>query len=138
MAGQYRGRMRITGLDHIVLRTSDVERLLAFYTGVLGLAGERVELWRQGEAPFPSVRIDDTTIIDLFHADDAVTGTGGPGNLDHFCLVMPTGDWEEMVASETVSVEHGPMEVYGARGVGMSIYTRDPDGNLIELRRYGD
>lgn len=124
--------MRITGLDHIVLNVADAERSLAWYTGVLGLAGERVEEWRRGEAPFPSVRVDGSTIIDLF----ALERTGE--NADHFCLVMPAEDWEEMVAAGTVPVEKGPSKVFGARGMGLSIYTRDPDGNLVELRRYDD
>lgn len=128
--------MRITGLDHIVLNTTDPERALAWYTQVLGLAGERVDEWRRGEAPFPSIRIDATTIIDLFRAE-AHQGGGTPErNLDHFCLVMPAADWEAMVAAGEVQVERGPSKVFGARGVGMSVYTRDPDGNVVELRRY--
>ena len=124
--------MRVTGLDHIVLNCSDVERSLAYYTGTLGLAGERVDEWRRGEAPFPSVRIDAATIIDLFAA-----GRTGE-NLDHFCLVLEAADWEEMVAAGTIPVERGPSKVFGARGTGMSVYTRDPDGNTVELRRYDD
>ena len=125
--------MRVIGLDHIVLRVSDVERSLAWYTGVLGLDGERVAEWRSGSAPFPSVRIDEGTIIDLFAAD----GSPPPaGSLDHFCLVLPAADWEEMVDSGSIPVERGPSEVFGARGMGRSIYTRDPDGIVVELRRY--
>ena len=124
--------MRITGFDHIVLNVADAERSLAWYTGALGLAGERVEEWRRGEAPFPSVRVNESVIIDLF----ALDRTGE--NANHFCLVMPAADWEEMVESGTVPVEKGPSKVFGARGMGMSIYTRDPDGNLVELRRYDD
>jgi catechol 2,3-dioxygenase-like lactoylglutathione lyase family enzyme len=122
--------MRITGLDHIVLNTTDVERSLDWYTQVLGLGGERVEEWRRGEAPFPSVRIDESTIIDLFQKER------GAENLDHFCLVMPAGDWEEMVEAGEIPIDHGPSEVFGARGMGRSIYTRDPDGNTVELHRY--
>jgi catechol 2,3-dioxygenase-like lactoylglutathione lyase family enzyme len=129
--------VRITGLDHIVLNTPDPERALAWYTGVLGLAGERVEEWRQGRAPFPSVRINEDTIVDLFRIGGAADGDG-PGNLDHFCLVMPKLDWEEMLQAGAIPVVRGPSEVYGARGVGTSIYTRDPDGNTVELRRYDD
>ena len=54
---------RIVGLDHIVLKSPDVERSLAFYCGVLGLDGVRVDEWRVGENRFPSVRINDNTII---------------------------------------------------------------------------
>ncbi len=130
--------MRITGLDHIVLSTADPERALAWYSGVLGLAGERVEEWRRGDAPFPSVRIDGSTIIDLFRTGPAPAGTPGVGNLDHFCLVMPAADWEVMVAEGRIPVDRGPSKVFGARGMGESIYTHDPDGNTVELRRYDD
>lgn len=122
--------MRITALDHIVLNTTDTARSLAWYTQVLGLEGERVEEWRRGEAPFPSVRISADTIIDLF----AVERTGD--NMHHLCLVMSSDDWEAMVAAGDIPVESGPTTVFGARGTGRSIYTRDPDGNLVELRRY--
>ena len=75
-------------------------------------------------------RIDDATIIDLF-----ATGRTGQ-NLDHFCLVVPAADWEEMVEARTVEVTRGPSKVFGARGTGVSVYTTDPDGNTVELRRY--
>jgi catechol 2,3-dioxygenase-like lactoylglutathione lyase family enzyme len=123
-------RIEITALDHIVLNTVDAERSLAWYTQVLGLGAERVDEWRKGEAPFPSLRISPETIIDLFQ----VERTGE--NMNHFCLVMPADDWEAMLAAGHITVERGPSKVFGARGTGESIYTRDPDGNLVELRRY--
>ncbi|HEX6394846.1 MAG TPA: VOC family protein [Acidimicrobiales bacterium] len=122
--------MKITALDHIVLNTADTARSLRWYTDVLGLEGERVEEWRKGEAPFPSVRIGPDTIIDLFQ----VERTGE--NMNHVCLVVPSEDWEAMLAAGVIPVESGPTKVFGARGLGESVYTRDPDGNLVELRRY--
>jgi catechol 2,3-dioxygenase-like lactoylglutathione lyase family enzyme len=118
------------GLDHMVLNVADAERSLGYYTGALGLAGERVEEWRRGEAPFPSVRINETTIIDLF-----VSARRGE-NLDHFCLVLPAAAWDEMVASRRIEILRGPSHVFGARGIGVSVYTLDPDGNTVELRHY--
>ena len=124
--------MRVTGLDHLVLNVSDVERSLAYYMGVLGLEGERVDEWRGGAVPFPSVRIDAGTIIDLFAGDRSGE------NLNHLCLVLPQADWEEAVKHDGIEITGGPAELFGARGTGSSIYTRDPDGNTIELRHYGD
>jgi catechol 2,3-dioxygenase-like lactoylglutathione lyase family enzyme len=124
--------MRVTGLDHLVLNVSDVERSLAYYTGVLGLPGERVEDWRQGAVPFPSVRIDAGTIIDLFEA------RRDGENLNHLCLVLAGADWDEAVQRHEIEITGGPAELFGARGIGTSVYTRDPDGNTIELRHYGD
>lgn len=115
-----------------------MERSLAWYCETLGLAGERVEKWRAGEVPFPSVRVTDATIIDLFAATPPPIRLPPEvrGNMDHFCLVMTPGDWEAMVASGAPPAERGPSKVFGALGMGMSIYTRDPDGNLVELRCY--
>lgn len=122
--------MRITGLDHLVLVTSDVERLLAWYTGELGLAPERVEQWRAGEVGFPSVRIDDDTIIDLF------AGERSGVNQDHFCVTVTDVDIDALAASGTFPGAEGPRDVWGARGVGRSLYVKDPDGNTVELRVY--
>ena len=71
-------------LDHLVLVVSDVERALAWYGQHAGLAGVRVDEWRATEAPFPSLRVDDSTIIDL------IPGNPGAdrGHLDHICFVV--------------------------------------------------
>ncbi|WP_037294915.1 VOC family protein [Saccharomonospora azurea] len=122
--------VRVTGFDHLVLNVADVERSLAFYVGVLGLAPVRVDAWRAGEVPFPSVRIDQGTIIDL------VRGPRGESNVDHLCLVVAPIDWREVVGSGIFTVDEGPVPRFGARGTGQSIYVRDPDGNGVELRHY--
>ncbi len=125
------GMVQVVALDHLVLLTPDVERSLGWWTDQLGLAGERVDEWRRGAVPFPSVRIDDATIIDLLQGER--TGS----NVDHVCVVVdPATDLEALVASESFDVERGPVEVFGARGVGRSVYVRDPDGNVVELRTY--
>ena len=56
--------VRVTGFDHLVLVVDDVERSLQWY-GELGLEPVRVEEWRAGKVPFPSLRVDATTIIDF-------------------------------------------------------------------------
>jgi catechol 2,3-dioxygenase-like lactoylglutathione lyase family enzyme len=123
--------VRVCGFDHIVLSTNDVERALAFYCDVLGMPGERVEEWRAGQVPFPSVRVDATTLIDLFARER--TGV----NLDHFCLVVEEVDLDAVAADERVEVASGPTDgLFGAQGYARSLYIRDPDGNVIELRSY--
>jgi catechol 2,3-dioxygenase-like lactoylglutathione lyase family enzyme len=122
--------MRVHELDHIVLNVTDVERSLAWYRDLLGLRPERVDEWRAGEVPFPSVRISDRCIIDLFAAER--TGE----NLDHVCLVVDPADVEAIADDERFDHVLGPVDRWGARGTGRSVYVRDPDGNTVELRAY--
>jgi catechol 2,3-dioxygenase-like lactoylglutathione lyase family enzyme len=122
--------MRVIDFDHLVLNVEDVERSLDFYCGLLGLEPVRVEEWRAGEVPFPSVRISPTAIIDL------VRGPRGGSNVDHLCLVVEPLDWQEVVDSGVFTVADGPGSRFGARGVAESLYVRDPDGNTVELRWY--
>jgi catechol 2,3-dioxygenase-like lactoylglutathione lyase family enzyme len=124
--------VQVIGLDHVVLAVADVERSLAWYTGVLGLAGDRVDEWRRDEAPFPSVRVDATTIIDLIPAGGPVTGR----NMDHLCLVVDPTDLVAWAGEAGLAIVDGPGPRFGAQGTATSIYVRDPDGNTVELRQY--
>jgi catechol 2,3-dioxygenase-like lactoylglutathione lyase family enzyme len=125
--------MRVIDFDHLVLSVEDVERALGFYCGPLGLEPVRVEEWRAGKVPFPSVRISPTAIIDL------VQGPGGGAkapNVDHICLVVEPLDWQQVVDSGVFTVTDGPGSRFGARGTAQSLYVLDPDGNTVELRWY--
>ena len=123
--------VNVTGLDHIVLMVADVEASLAFYCDKLGLPAERVEEWRAGEVFFPSVRIGADSLIDLF------AGEASGNNLDHFALVVsPDTDLRAIVNSGDFDVVRGPDMVWGAKGDGLGLYVRDPDGNTVELKHY--
>lgn len=130
--------LRVIALDHIVLKCADVDTTLAWYLDVLGLQPVRLAEWRAGDAPFPSVRVDDGTILDLIRADDAAVDDGviDDGRLDHFCLVVAPTDLAALTRSGRFDVIAGPVTRYGARGNGTSIYVRDPDGAVVELRHY--
>jgi catechol 2,3-dioxygenase-like lactoylglutathione lyase family enzyme len=120
--------IRVVGFDHLVLRCADVERSLAFYQGEFGLAAERVDAWRRGEVPFPSVRITPTTLIDLVAA--APDGT----NVDHFCLVVDAADLDAVAAAFPDARRADGL--FGAQGYASGVYVHDPDGNTVELRSY--
>jgi catechol 2,3-dioxygenase-like lactoylglutathione lyase family enzyme len=124
--------VRVRGLDHVVLNCQDVDRSLGWYVEELGLQPVRVDEWRAGTAPFPSVRVDDATIIDLVAADRSGV------NVDHICLVVEPTDLGALAASGRFEVVgDGPVGgLFGARGYATSLYVRDPDGNTIELRAY--
>ena len=131
--------VKITEMDHIVLRTRDVEESLRFYTEVLGMQPERVEQWRAGEVRFPSARLNADTIIDFFESDNYSFDKDGPKNQDHFCMVIDYTDMEELklrFEDLGVEIQAGPGKRWGSHGDGISLYIYDPDNNVVELRHY--
>jgi catechol 2,3-dioxygenase-like lactoylglutathione lyase family enzyme len=129
-------------MDHIVLNVENEEKMIAFYSEVLQLPTERLEEYRAGDVPFPSVRLNPDTIIDLFPKKlwekNAPRGEHRE-NLNHFCIVVTNVDWEALVKrleATEISIERGPVRVWGAHGTGTSIYFLDPENNLIEARYY--
>jgi catechol 2,3-dioxygenase-like lactoylglutathione lyase family enzyme len=129
--------LRVIGMDHIVLWSPDVERSVAFYRDVLGCALERLDEWRAGNVFFPSVRLSATTLIDVFPGGAADVGQATPRNLHHFCLAVETDDLQgvaEELRAAGVTIEGELGRRWGARGDGDSIYVRDPDGNVVELK----
>jgi catechol 2,3-dioxygenase-like lactoylglutathione lyase family enzyme len=120
--------VKVVGLDHVVVNSSDIERALAWYGDVLGLELMNVEEWRRGDTFFPSARLNATTIIDLFPAER--TGE----NVNHFCLVVDDADLDEL--AKQFPDGHRVDGNFGAQGYGASLYVHDPDGNTIELKSY--
>jgi len=137
-------RIRVTELDHIVLNVRDINRSLKFYTEDLALQAERLEEFKSGKVGFPSVRINDDTIIDLFPIKDAALEARQPSeknnrNLNHFRLVVGQEDFSGIVnylTQRQISIREGPVSRWGARGRATSVYFLDPDGNEIEIRCY--
>jgi len=129
-------------MDHIVLNMEDDEKMLTFYSKVLTLPTERLIEYRAGKVPFPSVRLNADTIIDLFPKKLwQKTSRQGEGreNLNHFCIALPKGTWQELLERlqvNAVPIEEGPAPRWGAHGTGTSIYFRDPEDNLTEARYY--
>jgi extradiol dioxygenase family protein len=129
-------------MDHIVLNVEDDEKMIAFYSKVLMFAPERLTEYRSGDVPFPSVRLNSDTIIDLFPKkiwQKSAQAEQGRENLNHFCIALSKGMWEnlaERLQANNIDIEEGPVPRWGSHGSGTSIYFRDPEGNLIEARYY--
>ena len=131
--------VKITEMDHIVLRVKDVETSLRFYCETLGMQPERIEQWRAGEVRFPSASLNADTIIDFFGSDQDPIGRDGAKNQDHFCMVIEPTDMEALKASFEamgVDIQAGPGKRWGSHGDGISLYVYDPDDNVVELRHY--
>ena len=73
------------------------------------------------------------------HFDHIVQATRSDGaeNVDHFCLMVEEADMAGLASklrSQGVEIQQGVVRRWGAQGYGLSIYIKDPDGNLIELK----
>jgi catechol 2,3-dioxygenase-like lactoylglutathione lyase family enzyme len=121
---------KAVALDHVVLHVADPRRSIEWYRDRLGLEPVRVHEWEAGEVLFPSLRIDESTVIDLLEAER--TGE----NVNHVCLVLEPTDLDELAGSGDFETQGPPVELWGARGMGRGLYVKDPDGNTIELRTY--
>ena len=127
----------IRGLDHVVLRVSDLAVAIAFYCDVLGCTEER----RLDALGLVQLRAG-ASLVDLVDIESPLGRLGGapPGsearNLDHFALALESFDEAAIRAHlEAHGVEPGEVaERFGAGGNGPSMYIRDPDGNVVELK----
>jgi catechol 2,3-dioxygenase-like lactoylglutathione lyase family enzyme len=126
--------IRVLGIDHLVLRVADLERMLAFYCGALGCSVER----RLDDIGLVQLRAGRSLIDLLPAAGQAGDHPPGPEwrNLDHFCLRIDAFDEAALrkhlqahgIAAGAVATR------YGAEGQGPSLYINDPQGNVVELK----
>lgn len=125
--------MHVTGLDHLVLTVTDVERAVYFYATVLGGTPETFDGGRRAVS-FGDQKVNFHLAGDEYtpHAAEPTAGSGD------FCLVVddPIDELRRELREYEVPIVHGPVEKVGARGSMESVYVRDPDGNLVELARY--
>jgi catechol 2,3-dioxygenase-like lactoylglutathione lyase family enzyme len=134
-------------LDHVVLWVEDPLKSVDFYERVVGLPGVRVAEFREGKAPFPSVRVAPEAIIDLMARKFAPALNGIPGAdgsaghpVNHVCLAFSRADYEALrvrLANAGVPTPMTMTSSFGARGLAPeAVYFRDPDGNILEARYY--
>lgn len=123
----------IAGIDHFVLTVRSMEETCAFYRRVLGF--ERVDAPER-----PTALVFGAHKINVHEAGrtfepKAKAPTPGSGD---FCLISdrPLDEICASLAANGVPIEVGPVERIGARGPMMSVYFRDPDGNLVEVSEY--
>ena len=127
----------IRGIDHLVLRTADVGRMVRFYVDVLGCVVEK----EQPAFGLTQLRAG-SALIDLVSLDGPLGRAGGAGpgaegrNLDHFCLRIDPFDIHSLRSHFDIHrVDIGHVEQrYGAEGQGPSVYLKDPNGNTVELK----
>ena len=91
--------------DHIVLNVRDIDPMIRFYSQTLGFRTERLELYQRGEAPFPSVRFNADSVIDLFPPALWGGGETEETHLNHFCLAMDKAAWDAALLYLTQEME---------------------------------
>lgn len=128
--------INLAGIDHVVLRVVDLDRVARFYTNVLGARWEK----RQEAIGLYQLRAG-TALIDLVPIDGKLGRMGGaaPGpegrNVDHICFRVLPWDGEAILAElKGHGIESEIVSRYGAEGDGPSIYLADPEGNNLELK----
>ena len=126
-------RMVPVKLDHCVIHVTEWERSNAFYTKVLG--AELIErpvgyAYRFGDRQL-NVHGPGVTPAEVARLPVA------PGNSDLcFEWLGPIADAIAHLKRCSVAIDAGPMQRFGARGSGTSVYFRDPDGSLMEFITY--
>lgn len=138
--------MPIASFDHAAIPTAKPEEMIAFYKS-LGFTVVNEEAWREGRARNFAFAFGDSKINvhpPAVWQNEAFTlrgPTAVPGCGD-FCFFWD-GTIEEataMLRSAGAEVIEGPVPRDGGRAGGVtrgtSVYTRDPDENLLEFIVY--
>lgn len=121
----------LTALDHVNLRTADMEKMAQWYSEVLGL--------RRGPRPEMSVAgiwmyLNDDAVVHLVHCDDPLTRE--PVSLEHFAFRATGMDaFKEKLAA--LGIDYEPQEIPGTDIVQLNLH--DPMGNHLHIDfRTGD
>lgn len=138
--------MSIRGFDHVALPTNDAEALIRFYRK-LGFPILYEAEWRAG-APILAIGVGPHAKINVHPPElwkekgfEARGPTALPGCGD-LCFVFDgtIDEAEKLLRDAGAPIVYGPWDQKGGAEAGQregtSVYTRDPDGNLIEFMTY--
>lgn len=125
-----RTKLNISRLDHLVLTVADIEASVAFYATVLGMTAVSFADGRRALS-FGEQKIN----LHLHgHEFEPKADHPAPGSADLcFLTEVPLSEVQAHLAACCVTLIEGPVRRTGATGPILSVYFRDPDGNLIEV-----
>jgi catechol 2,3-dioxygenase-like lactoylglutathione lyase family enzyme len=133
-------RMQIRGLHHLTLISSDLERTIAFYRDLLGLAivhdGPSDDDPESRHVWFGAPDGEPGTLVSFLQYPDLPKGVVGTGSTHHFALIVDSADehaaWRDYLRRQGVECT----DVFD-RGTFRSLYVRDPDGHIVEIATRG-
>jgi catechol 2,3-dioxygenase-like lactoylglutathione lyase family enzyme len=108
-----------SGIDHIVLHVTDLERAKKFYSEVLGMTVYQ-------ENPMQVFLHAGQQGVALFTKPGPLTAGS---DLNHLALNVTSGSYEALKAE----LERHGVAVSGRSGEDRCIYFRDPDGHRLQL-----
>ncbi|WP_324779860.1 VOC family protein [Thiobacillus sedimenti] len=122
--------MDLDAIDHVVLTVRDIPASVTFYTRVLGMR----EVLFGGNRRALAFGHCKLNLHQAGREFEPKAAHPAPGAVD-LCLLArtPVAEIVRHLAAHGVAIEDGPVERTGAQGPILSVYVRDPDGNLIEL-----
>ena len=131
--------LTVEAIDHIVINVRDVEVSAAWYQRVLGMTREQFA--REAHAPRTALKFGAQKInlrpVSASQHDWFTAAVASPETQDLCFLTRTTPpDVIAHLQQSGIAIELGPTEKTGARGTLLSVYCRDPDGNLIEIASY--
>ena len=121
----------VRSIDHFVLTVASIEATCDFYKRALGFGVEVFGPQKRTALTFGNHKINLHEVGREFEPRARVS-TAGSGD---FCLLTdtPVTEVAAHLEAEGIEVVEGPGPRTGATGPILSIYFRDPDGNLVEV-----
>jgi catechol 2,3-dioxygenase-like lactoylglutathione lyase family enzyme len=113
--------IQATGIDHLVLHVTDVQRAKKFYTEILGM-----KVYRENDRQvFLHAGQQGVALFKKQGEPPLTTGN----DLNHLALNVATGIYEALKAD----LENHGVAVTGRPGEDRCIYFQDPDGHRLQL-----
>jgi len=113
--------IQATGIDHLVLHVTDVQRARQFYTEILGM-----KVYRENDRQvFLHAGQQGVALFKKQGEPPLTTGN----DLNHLALNVATGTYEALKAD----LENHGVAVTGRPGEDRCIYFQDPDGHRLQL-----
>ncbi len=128
-------------IEHVALRVTNLERSIAFYRDVMGLAPVGRRAIHDGAIEQVVFRVGEDVLV-LFHSDAFVPeDVEVRGGVDHVAFCFDDAGYHaviERLRAAGREPHRGEEKNLGAFGVGYATYFHDPDNIEIEIKRYDD